>query len=398
MKPSLNVLYIGNSQDYFERLKQEETLSLTLVKNGLSAVNYLNTNRRPDAILCDYNLPGQNGLYLFDWVKENAVFNTTPFILLAKEFSSDVFKSAFTKRVDDFYVTTSSSPEDLISRVQYLHQHKKESLVAATVQSEEVYRMPLSKRIFDIVVASTVLLLASPFLLLIILAIRLESKGKVYYIAKRVGRKTFDFYKLRSMRTGSDELLKKLAKEKNQYNTSAKPSGTATDIPCPRCSQLPEGKTCSPVMYIDTHEICDYWYSHQKKEAAKNSATFVKIVNDPRITKVGKFIRNTSIDELPQLINVLKGDMSIVGNRPLPVYEAEQLTVDTLSKRFLAPAGITGLWQVELRGKGGVMSEEERKRLDNEYADHFKGDNYSFWYDIKLILRTIPALFQKDTV
>jgi lipopolysaccharide/colanic/teichoic acid biosynthesis glycosyltransferase len=398
MKPSLNVLYIGNSKDYFERLKQEEALSLTFVSNGLSAVNYLNTNKRPDAILCDYNLPGQNGLYLFDWVKENTLLNATPFILLAKEFSSDIFKSAFTKRVDDFYVTTGTKPEDLINRVQYLHQHKKTNLVAAAVQTEEVYRMPLSKRIFDIAVASTVLLLASPFLLLIILAIRLESKGKVYYIAKRVGRKTFDFYKLRSMRTGSDELLKKLAKEKNQYNTAAKPAETTADIPCPRCSQLPEGQTCSPVMYIDTHEICDYWYNHQKKEAAKNSATFVKIVNDPRITRVGKFIRNTSIDELPQLINVLKGDMSIVGNRPLPVYEAEQLTVDTLSKRFLAPAGITGLWQVELRGKGGNMSEEERKRLDNEYADHFKGDNYSFWYDIKLILRTIPALFQKDTV
>jgi len=79
----------------------------------------------------------------------------------------------------------------------------------------------------------------------------------------------------------------------------------------------------------------------------------VKIVDDPRVTKVGKFIRNTSIDELPQLINVLKGDMSIVGNRPLPVYEAEMLTGDELSKRFLAPPGITGLWQVELRGKGG---------------------------------------------
>jgi lipopolysaccharide/colanic/teichoic acid biosynthesis glycosyltransferase len=258
--------------------------------------------------------------------------------------------------------------------------------------------MPLSKRIFDIAVASFALLLASPFLLLIIIAIRLESKGKVYYTAKRVGRKTFDFYKLRSMRTGSDDLLKKLAKEKNQYNNKSKQTEVDADAPCPRCSKLPAGETCSPVMYVDTHQVCDYWYNHQKKEAAKSSSTFVKIVDDPRITRVGKFIRNTSIDELPQLINVIKGDMSIVGNRPLPVYEAELLTGDELSKRFLAPAGITGLWQVELRGKGGNMSEEERKRLDNEYADHFKGNNFSFWYDIKLILRTIPALLQKSTV
>ena len=121
-------------------------------------------------------------------------------------------------------------------------------------------------------------------------------------------------------------------------------------------------------------------------------------MDDPRITKVGKFIRNTSIDELPQLINVLKGDMSIVGNRPLPIYEAEMLTADELSKRFLAPAGITGLWQVELRGKGGNMSEEERKKLDNDYADLFINGTYTIWYDLKLILRTIPALLQKSTV
>jgi lipopolysaccharide/colanic/teichoic acid biosynthesis glycosyltransferase len=89
---------------------------------------------------------------------------------------------------------------------------------------------------------------------------------------------------------------------------------------------------------------------HSKQEAAKNNSTFVKSLMTP-VTKVGKFIRNTSIDELPQLINVLKGDMSIVGNRPLPVYEAELITGDEISKRFLAPPGITGLWQVELRGK-----------------------------------------------
>jgi len=169
-------------------------------------------------------------------------------------------------------------------------------------------------------------------------------------------------------------------------------------LPCPRCSNMPDGQTCSPILYIKEHAICDFWHNEQQKNVAAKNSVFVKIKDDPRVTRVGKFIRNTSIDELPQLINVLKGDMSIVGNRPLPVYEAEQLTRDDLSKRFLAPAGITGLWQVELRGKGGVMSEDERKRLDNEYAEHFKDGKYSFWYDVKLMLRTIPAMFQKDSV
>ena len=95
---------------------------------------------------------------------------------------------------------------------------------------------------------------------------------------------------------------------------------------------------------------------------------------------------------MPQLLNVLKGDMSIVGNRPLPLYEAEQLTTDNASYRFLAPAGITGLWQVTKRGKGD-MSAEERILLDKEYAD-----KYSFWFDVKIMLKTFPALLQTESV
>ncbi len=399
MNKFLHIIYIGQSKDYLQEIAKQEQLSLTVVANSLEAVNYLTSGPKPDAVVCDYHLPGQNGFFLFDWLRQQSVFDTTPFVLLAGKFSKEVFKSALLKRVDDYVITAVTPAETLLGRLKYLCNYRKQFKNSTLpVLTNEVYRMPVSKRIFDVVVASTVLLLVSPLLLLVIIAIRLESKGKVYYIAKRVGRKTFDFYKLRSMRTGSDDLLKKLAKERNQYNTSSKPAETNLNEPCPRCSKLPSGETCSPVMYIDKQTTCDYWFNHQKNEAAKNNSTFVKIVNDPRITRVGKFIRNTSIDELPQLINVIKGDMSIVGNRPLPVYEAELLTGDALSKRFLAPAGITGLWQVELRGKGGNMSEEERKRLDNEYADHFKGNNFSFWYDIKLILRTIPALLQKGAV
>lgn len=393
------ILYVGSNAALVTALRNEKNTAVITASNSLEAMKALAAHHKPDAVVCEYHLPGKNGLYLFDSIRSMAALNTMPFILLSAAFSDELYKQALQKKADDFFVTGSINAAALVNRVHFLCNYRKnlvqkENALAAAA----VFKMPLSKRLFDIAVASLVLLLASPFLLLIILAIRLESKGKVYYTSKRVGRTVFDFYKLRSMRTGADSELKKLAKEKNQYAGTGNKEEVQFDVPCPRCSKLSEGQTCSPVMYIDKHSICDYWYNHQKNEVAKSKSAFVKIVNDPRITRVGKFIRNTSIDELPQLINVLKGDMSIVGNRPLPVYEAEQLTVDSFSKRFLAPAGITGLWQVELRGRGGNMSEEERKRLDNEYADHFRDGKYSFWYDMKLILRTIPALFQKDTV
>jgi len=144
------------------------------------------------------------------------------------------------------------------------------------------------------------------------------------------------------------------------------------------------------VLIGDDTQISESEFILQQRD--KKEKAFVKFKNDPRITKVGKFIRKTSIDELPQLINVLKGDMSIVGNRPIPLYEAEVLTSDEYSERFLAPSGITGLWQVTKRGKS-EMSAEERKQLDNTYAR-----TYTFWGDIWLLIRTVKALMQTEDV
>jgi len=399
MENTIKVLYIGNTQDSIERLSAAPGISLFVKNNILDAENFLQNAQMPDAVICESSIAGGDGLAFFDWVRQRNELNRMAFILVTQEFKEEILKTAFKKRIDDFYTLPLPPVADLLGRIAFLREYRNGNTSAHVAKAPEVtYKMPLTKRLFDVVVAGFALLVLSPVLLLIIIAIRLESKGKVYYTSKRVGRQVFDFYKLRSMRVGADAELSKLAKDKNQYATADKQSGFDFSQPCPRCAALPEGKTCSPIKHTDQHDICEYWFDVQKKEVAKTKSAFIKIVDDPRITKVGKIIRNTSIDELPQLINVLKGDMSIVGNRPLPVYEAEMLTQDVMSKRFLAPAGITGLWQVELRGRGGDMSEDERKRLDNEYADHFIGDAYSFWYDLKLILRTVPALFQKDTV
>ena len=395
----MTILYVGKSTETFKQCAEEKNSTLIAVKNSIECIQVLKSNNNIDVIICSYNLPGNTGLYLFDILKKESILQNRPFILVSDEYSSSLFAEAFSKSINDYFVSSSTAVTQIIERAQSLYKLKDlNKAVIDNVVPQETYKLPLSKRIFDIVFASSVLICVAPLLLVIMLAIRLESKGKVYYISKRVGRKTFDFYKLRSMRSGSDELIKKLAQENNQYNKEQTITTIDFDAPCPKCSKLLEGKMCSPLLHIDSKEICDYWFNTQKNEIERTNSTFIKIANDPRITKIGRFIRNTSIDELPQLINVIKGDMSIVGNRPLPVYEAEFLTKDNMSKRFLAPAGITGLWQVELRGRGGEMSEEERMRLDNEYADHFTGNNYSFWYDIKLILRTFPGLIQKSTV
>jgi lipopolysaccharide/colanic/teichoic acid biosynthesis glycosyltransferase len=399
MEMKLEILYIGRLIQNILHIQNHPEITVNHFSNAQEAINYLEMGMNPDAILSEEYISGGCGMEMHEWIRKKPDFDRTSFILLSHEFKSDLFKKAFEMGIDDFFVYPLPVAESIISRIRFLKEYRKKKALSIShaTNMETKYEMPLSKRVFDLFIAITSLTALSPLLLLVVIAIRLESKGKVYYISKRVGRETFDFYKLRSMKIGADTELYKLAKDKNQYSKTTQQAEIDFSKACP-CSRLPGEESCSPLLHMGNHSICDFWYQQQKKEIAKTKSAFIKISDDPRVTMVGKFIRKTSIDELPQLINVIKGDMSIVGNRPLPVYEAEMLTRGHSSKRFLAPAGITGLWQVELRGRGGIMNEDERMRLDNEYADHFIGENYSFWYDLKLILRTIPALFQKDSV
>lgn len=393
----MTILLVGSFPKEFINFNSDKSITILSAKNTIDAIKILKNEVTIKAIISHYNLEDNRGLDFFKSLREDSGSRYIPMILLSDNYDKNLLIEAFDIGVNDYFVFSKNNYNQILSRaITLIKLDNKNVPKEIKKEKNNSFKTPISKRIFDVIFAFIALVLLSPILILVLLAIKIESKGKVYYISKRVGQNVFDFYKLRSMKSGSDAKLKDLAKIKNQYSSEKLDTTINFNSPCPNCIKL--SKNCSPLLHKGTFEICDYWYNLQKNNIHNNTAKFIKINNDPRVTKIGKFIRNTSIDELPQLINVLKGDMSIVGNRPLPLYEAELLTKDNHSKRFLAPAGITGLWQIELRGKGGIMSEEERIQLDNKYANIFIENKYNFWCDIKIILKTIPALLQKSAV
>lgn len=255
------------------------------------------------------------------------------------------------------------------------------------------FRVPLWKRTFDIVFSLAAILVLSPVFILTALAIKIESKGPVIFVSKRAGTnyRIFGFLKFRSMYVDAADRLKELMGQ-NQYTLSEDEEHVMVKVTNIDDIDLNAETLERTDLLVDDETVMsegDYMKLHENDKAG----TFVKIEHDPRVTKVGRFIRKYSIDELPQLFNVLKGDMSVVGNRPLPLYEAEQLTADNDIDRFMAPAGLTGLWQVEKRGDGGSMSAEERKALDVRYAREFGP-----MMDLKILLKTTTAFIQKEDV
>jgi lipopolysaccharide/colanic/teichoic acid biosynthesis glycosyltransferase len=321
----------------------------------ISYLNEVSSSASPDAIIyaSDYNdrMFYENLVKISYELKERG-FNT-PFIIVRNDADKEFKKKILQFGADDC-IDTNFNPEKLNYWIDFLRLFKKLSKENSSDKSQfDKLSISRSKRLFDIIVSSVILLFASPIMMLVAVIIKLESGGSIFYVSKRAGMgyKVFNFLKFRSMSTGADKELSKLL-HLNQYG------GGGVEV----------------------------------KDDNGSNPVFFKIKNDPRITRFGKFLRDTSIDELPQLINVLRGDMSIVGNRPLPLYEAQQLTKDQAALRFMAPAGITGLWQVTKRGKA-EMSEDERIALDIQYAKE-----YSFIYDLKLLFKTIPALLQEEKV
>jgi len=359
-------------------------------ENAQDALAWLQENPNVSCILTDLQMPEVNGKDFLRLIRKNPILSHLPFIILSGATESAVRIECLTLGADDF-ITKPFNPEEVklkvgavIRRVYDTTFFLKKNIQEDSLLKKNKIAIPLWKRAFDVAVSSSVLLLLSPLIALIGLMIKLDSKGPVFYASKRVGKgyKFFDLHKFRTMRTDADQMIKSMEKL-NMYNGEGV-------VPPPIIKPQNEPSQPQTMLYKDNQWIAED--EHLMNNSQK--APFMKFQNDPRITKLGKFLRNTSLDELPQLWNILVGDMSLVGNRPLPIYEAEKLTTDQAIARFDGPAGLTGLWQVTKRGKGKQdMSADERIQLDIKYAQSFSPK-----LDLKIVLKTFPALLQSESV
>lgn len=389
-----HLLYIGKNKGFLSKFGKIKGVQMIYAQNYKDAV-----------IICTSLKARKNIIVLHE--QGNINDDITNITFFRKKFYQTyivLITAGLSKGESDIYLSSSIndtiSPsittEQLKQKIDLINK-RQELLYTRERNKKEVKRfiLPMWKRIFDIVFASVTLIILSPVFLIIAIAIRWESKGNIIYKSKRVGTNysIFDFLKFRSMYVDADKKLKDLA-DQNQY-LSDSVSDSSEDFSMEGLGNLMFGD--DGVINDDSMLVSDDFIIPEEEFASKQTALqdspFVKIEKDPRVTKVGRVLRKYSLDELPQLINILKGDMSVVGNRPLPLYEAERLTNDDSIERFMAPAGLTGLWQVEKRGDSGKLSAKERKELDLKY-----GREFSFCLDMKILFKTLTAFVQKGDV
>ncbi len=357
----LEILYVG-SADLIENLFFQPSTQLTrkIFDNFEFAQEYLSktysiSNEQNSllnlVVICELEKTiTDSGITFITNLHENKMLKLVPLILISNKVTYEKLHYLHLLKigVDDIY-SRQVTWHEIEKRIQFLIKYKKEIIFLKedykfAHRHDDTFKISNAKRIFDVVISLLIILSFSPVYITIAILIKLESpKGPIIYRSKRVGAnyQIFDFLKFRSMVIDFDKKLEKIA-HLNQYRNS-----------------------------------------NQSKDA------FIKLRDDPRVTRIGKFLRKTSLDELPQMFNVLRGDMSIVGNRPLPLYEANQMTKDYWAGRFLAPAGLTGLWQSHPEKEH--LTHEERNELDLIYTYE-----NSFKLDLIIIFKTLPAMIQKD--
>lgn len=352
----IEFFYVGKSTQKIDLLIQTFSSGYAAenVERAISVLTRVaGTHTIPDFIIVDPSIGESSLLELSHYISDSKIYSRIPFILDASNLGINELQKYRNLRaldeivlLDDDHKHTLRLKIDFLKKIKNLNSSHVNSRIFINARGKHLLSKNIIKRVFDIVMSLLFIILLSPVFLLIALAIKLESRGPILYVSKRAGKgyKIFDFFKFRTMVLDADKKVQQLS-HLNHYNDN-------------------------------DHD--------------ENGPVFFKVINDDRITKVGAFLRNTSMDELPQFFNVVMGNMSLVGNRPLPLYEAAKLTTDDWAERFMAPAGITGLWQIKKREKD-YMSMEERIKLDIVYSKR-----YDFMYDLWIMANTPLALLQKS--
>lgn len=389
---TVNIIYIGKNDQTINHFRSVLNDDILFAGDHAEAASLIKSRKEAESlplmILFEKGVAKTDSPRI-EYLKKS--FPKAYFVLVTERIDKDEIPKYQKMGINDT-IHPQVSEARLLNGVEFVARHQ-DLIISASKEQQPlgIYKCPLWKRTFDILFSIAALIFLSPLLLLVSAAILIESKGPVIYKSKRVGSNymVFDFLKFRSMYKDADQRLKEFM-ELNQYKEADIDSyyDYTSEVTIPLAS---DDTSCENCYYSDDEVVMESDFL--KKQRIKNRDNFVKYENDPRITKVGRIIRKYSIDELPQLINILKGDMSVVGNRPLPLYEAEKLTSDYYIDRFMGPSGLTGLWQVEKRGDSGKLSPEQRKALDIYYAK-----NYSFMMDIRVIFKTFTAFIQKENV
>ena len=370
-----------------------DSCSIVRFRNVEDAEEWLTYNPTIDLMITDTD----SGQTLASLARVSSTYQSVPILIACRFAKPNLLDNALTVGVTDI-LTIGKDDYALQSKIRYYLELNTRIISTAEKKPSPAIRqfeLPWWKRAIDITASFSILLALSPLLLLVAALIKLDSKGPILYKSKRAGTNfhVFSMFKFRTMSSRADQQLRELASQ-NIYTKPQEISSvedaidSRTAFVCDSCRQ--RGVTCQQPLYDQDQLICEKLFLRENEEAAK----FMKFRNDPRITRLGSILRNSSIDELPQLLNILIGDMSLVGNRPLPLYEAEKLTSDEFAQRFAGPAGLTGLWQITKRAKGqGPMSDWERTQPDIMYSRTF-----SFQTDMHILWRTIFSLWQKENV
>lgn len=336
------------------------------------------------AIITDDELTGENGIFLRKTLVTLGYIQI-PFVILLDKIKNSDRLFAMKEGVSEIF-SKPINKNDLIVRLPYLIDNY--TCINMVNTAAVGYKLPLTKRIFDVLFSGLTLIIFSPIFLIIAIMVKGYSKGPIFIFSLRVGSgySVFKLYRFRYKYAETKKNINEFGAPNNYVAESLSTitqGGLVRDL-CNDCALA--GSACLNPLFEDKRINCGKLYLQRKEN--KPGVSLIDRYKKPADITGWSLIQTIILDKMPQMWNVFIGDISMVGNRPLPLHEAEKITTDKYAQRFLAPAGFTGLWHRTKNGKNKI-TENDKLALDNDYAIA-----HSFKNDVIIILKNLPALFE----